>query len=36
MTDRSDKLKKRLSIVTTIGIVLGIFALGALAMVLHT
>jgi len=36
MADRSATLKKRLGLVTTLAVVLGIIALGALAVVLHT
>jgi hypothetical protein len=36
MANRSEKLKKRLGILTTLGVVIGILALGALAVVLHT
>jgi hypothetical protein len=36
MANRSEKLKKRLSLFTTLGVVLGILALGALAVVVHT
>ncbi len=36
MAERSERLKRTLSILTTAGIVLGIVALGALAVVMHT
>ena len=36
MANRSDKLKRRLSILTTLGIVIAILAVGAIAVALHT